>query len=202
MLQKKDIYGNVTTTKRYTTTQIISFFTAIGCLFLLHNGFSDNFAGYVISFLGIFIGLFTAINISIYERKDNMLANYQQKDQVDKARFKKIKNFLLQFSGLISYSILIGLAVVVLLLLVLLFDHSKDDIQKLTFIRSITQLNIKSALLFIKGACILAHRFFVIFFLCLFFFNTLYAISIYFSFLQSEYKNIRLKDERVAEKES
>lgn len=193
-LQKRDIAGRILTTNRYTDIQKISFFIALFSVIILKHGFSDNFAGYIISFLGIFIGLFTTIIISMYEKKDALIENYLQKDQVDKNRILRIKNYLLQFTALVSYSIIIALFIIVLLLLVLLSNRTQINIWDFTFVNPFTEFKWLFIWLFIQQCLICIHRFFIVYFLCMFFANTIFSISSYFSFLISEYKQIRLKD--------
>lgn len=57
-LQKVNINGDKLTGSRFTQTQLISIILSIGMLFLIKTGYSDNFAGYVISFLSILLVYF------------------------------------------------------------------------------------------------------------------------------------------------
>ncbi len=196
-LQKRNIAGQVLTTRKYTDTQKISIILAILGVAILKHGFSDSFAGYTISFLGIFIGLFTTIIISMYEKKDAIIENYLKTDQVDKNRIIKIRNYLLQFTALVSYSIIVALFVIVLLFIVLLSKKTQINIWDFNFINPFKEFKWTYAFLLLQQLLICLHRFFVIYFLCMFFANTIFSVSSYFSFLISEYKRIRLKDNHI-----
>ncbi len=197
-LQKVDITGRVLTTNKYTDIQKISFIIAILGVLILKRGFSDNFAGYTISFLGIFIGLFTTIIISMYEKKDTVIENYLKKDQIDKNRIIKIRNYHLQFTALVSYSIIVALFVIVLLFLVMLSKRTQINIWDFRFVNPFTEFRWSYVLLFIQQCLICLHRFLVLYFLSMFFANTIFSVSSYFSFLLSEYKRIRLKDNQIS----
>lgn len=201
-LQRHDIAGKLLTSKKYTDSQKISFGISIFLLLILKNGFTDNFAAYSITFLGIFIGLFTTIVISLYERKELLFEAYQKNNQIDNSRLKKVRNYFIQFTGLISYSILIALFTTILLLLVLLFPETQENLWKYHFIKSIGELQLISLWIFLRNSLLILQRFVTVYLLCRFFLITLYAISSYFSFLISEYKRVKLKtrkDEEIIE---
>jgi hypothetical protein len=150
-LQKTDIDGRVITTKKYTQTQKIGFLLSVGLLFVIHDGFSDEFAGYIISFLSIFIGLFATIVISLFDKsntlkeklveenlaRENNTANYNEI-----ARLKKKKNYLIQFTGLTSYAIYIAICIIILLLFTLLHDLFKENITSYHAIKNWSEINL------------------------------------------------------------
>src|SRR5688572_17776905 len=114
-LQKVDIKGKVVQKRKFTDTQIISLVIAIISLFILPRGFSENFAGFTISFLGIFVGLFTTIVISLHDKSKSLFIDYPMANEKEKARTKIVRNYMVQFTGLTSYSILLALVLVILL---------------------------------------------------------------------------------------
>ena len=126
-LQKIGIDGKVSTEKRFTTIQKFAIILSIFSIAILNNGFSDNFAGFIIGFLGIFIGLFTSIVISVFDSK-KILTKVEKASSLEKARLKKVRNYLVQFTGLTSYSIYIALIIIILLSIVLLDIGLNDDI--------------------------------------------------------------------------
>lgn len=127
-----------------------------------------------------------------------MMGNYEDQLNLDKARIVKVKNFLVQFSGIISYSILLALVLIVLLIPILLFKQVNQNITSYSFIRSAKEINIISIWHFIKASILVLHRFFIINLLCNFFASTLYGVTSYFSFLKSEYKNINVGDKHLS----
>jgi len=190
-LERSDIAGKSIKQRKFTDTQIISLLLSCLSFVLLKHGFTDNFAEYTIAFLGIFIGLFTTLLITLFDKKDNIVLRFREsEDETEKARLIKAKNYFFQFTGLISYSILIALILTLLLLSVLLFPATKINLWHLKFVNSIT---LFSVILFIKAGLIIVSRFLTAYLLCRFLALTLYALSSFFSFLLSEYRQIRLK---------
>ena len=191
-LQKHGIDGHPTTTRRFTTMQIIAMLTAIAASVFLNTGFSENFAGFIISFLGIFIGLFTSIVISIFDKRKVLTEKNQEASEVEKQTLKKIKNYFIQFTGLTSYSILLAIAIIILLSLVLIHSSFRTDIYNYYLIDSIDELSFIKVVNFIKVSTLVIHRFFIVYFLVNFFTIITYSITSYFSFLQSEYKKLKI----------
>lgn len=193
-LQKLDIAGNRTTSNRFTTMQILSFVVASISTILLNTGFSDNFAGFVIGFLGIFIGLFASIIVSSFDRSKDILEVSETIDQLERVRMTKVRNHLVQFNGLTSYSIILAIFIILLLALVLLHPIFKLDIFEYKLIQSWKALiQIRPILTFFGISILVFHRFLVIFLLINFFSITVYSLSSYFSFLQSQYKQPKSK---------
>lgn len=191
-LQKKNVDGKLTTTKRFTTMQIIALVLAIVAIFFLDEGFTENFAGFVIGFLGIFIGLFASIVISTFDKRQSLFDTGEIISDVEKETLKKVKNYFIQFTGLTSYSILLAIAVIILLSLVLLHSIFRTDIFTFYLVDSISDINLKSIFIFFKVLFLILHRFLIVYFLVNFFTITIYSITSYFSFLQSEYKKMKL----------
>lgn len=197
-LQKVDITGTVSTKKTFTQTQILSIVLSVGAIYLIKTGFSDNFAGYVISFLSIFIGLFSSIVISLFDKSSSLSDKFFQEKAKEEshtanhdeiARLKKIRNYLVQFTGLTSYAIFLAICIIVLLLLTLLHDFFKQDITTYSLIKKLSDLNKKTVFNFFKVFSLLSHRFLISYFLLNFFVINLYAVTSYFSYISSEYKN-------------
>jgi hypothetical protein len=189
-LQKRDINGNVLTKNWLTQTQIISIVLAGISVFILHTGFTDNFSGYTISFLGIFVGLFTSIIISMYDKSKNLMDRYNEKDEIDKAKTKQIRNYLVQFTGLTSYSILLALFCIVLLLISLSHNALKNDLRSFVFVHRYTEISLTNIKLLLEAVILIIYRFSVVYMLSNFFIITTFSITSYFTFLLSEYKKL------------
>ena len=190
-LQKFDITGAQLTKKWFTDTQLFSLLAS--CLFvtLLPQGLTENFSEYAIAFLGIFVGLFTNIIISLYEKSKNIYVDYDKKNNNEKARIEVLRNYLVQFTGLTSYSIILALFAVILLLGVLLFPITRIDIRSFKFVQSFSEINIITISNFVKVFILIIFRYSIFYLLLNFFIITLFATSSYFSFLLSEYNNLK-----------
>lgn len=187
-LQKRNINGETLTSRRFTNMQIVIIVVSAFALLIIPRGFTDNFAGFVISFLGIFIGLFTNIIIWMYDKSRSLFENYITKDEIEKVKVKQIKNYMVQFTGLTSYSILISILIIVLLLVTLATNSISVDINKYSLITDFKKLSFYNIVLFLKMSLILIYRFSIIYFLLLFFIITTFSTTSYFSFLMTEYK--------------
>jgi hypothetical protein len=194
-LQKVNIAGKQTTTHRWSHTQLISFGLAIALCLLLPTGINDNFAEYAIAFLGIFVGLFTSVLISLYEKGQQLYVNFKEKSNLEKARINLLRNYLVQFTGLTAYSIILALLAVALLLGILLFPGQRLNIWTYRPITSWQTFNWRTVGNFIRLMGTVGFRFVVFSLLLNFFAVTLFALSSYFSFLLSEYKKIGLSTE-------
>ena len=190
-VQKRSIVGKVTTKHWFTGTQIASIFIAILITVAAPRGFSNDFSGYIISFLGIFIGLFSSIVISMQDKSISLYQDWSTKTVVEKMRARKVRNYIVQFTGLTSYSILLALVVVILLSATLLSPKFQIDLRRFSFI-SLEKIEFYNILT--GGGVILLylHRLITLYFLANIFFITIYSTTSYFSYLQSEYKKIKI----------
>lgn len=195
-LQRYDITGKKLTRWKFTQIQLIAIFLSALVLFAYPMGYSHAFAGYTISFLGIFIGLFTSVIITMFDKKDTFFKDYKGADQIEKSDIKKIKNYFLQFTGLTSYSIFIALLIVLLLTINLLNEELKLNPFEYHFV-SVDEINYLSVIIFFKIFFTVCYRFLVAYLLLIFFAITIYSITSYFSFLFSEYKKIKLHDNEI-----
>lgn len=191
-LQKHDINGKPLTSKRFTDTQTISMLISLASIFILNKGFSENFAGFTISFLGIFVGLFSSIVITMYDKRHSIIGDYNSKTIDQQTQTIRIKNYLVQFTGLTAYSILIAIVLIILLSFVLLHDVTKVNLYNYTFV-NLKEIDWKSIGYFIKNAIVITYRYYTTYLLLNFFFITLFSTTSFFSFLSSEYKEIKLK---------
>jgi hypothetical protein len=191
-LRNKDITGKELTHKKFTHTTLLSISFSVASIFILKEGFSDNFAGYTIAFLGIFIGLFTTILISIEAKRDSMFKDFNSLTSVEQGRLLKVKNHFTQFSAIVSYSIIIALFVAFLLLITLAIKQTHQNIFNYHF-ASYNQWNFSAIVRFFWATGLIIYRAVVVYFLSSFFFNTLYSLSSYFSLLISENRRFKLK---------
>ena len=196
-LQRVDINGQILTSSRFTQTQLISGFLALIYVFVSKAGFSESFAGYVISFLSIFIGLFSSIVISLFDKSFDLKERYlnqnakaanNAEDPSEIVQIKKARNYLKQFTGLTSYAIYKAICIISLLLLTLLTEFFNNDISSYKIIRSISDITFKSGIIFLNCAAVYLYRFLVIYLLINFFVITLYAVTSYFSYILEVYK--------------
>jgi hypothetical protein len=187
-LQRFDINGKELVRGRFSSIQIFSILFSIATLWLLPRGFSVDFAGYTIAFLGIFTGLFSSIVVSLYDQSSAMFEKYPEMEQLEKLRVKQVRNYLVQFTGLTAYAILIATALVILLSIVLLSERTTANLLNYRLVSNLGEINLNSLICFGKVAILIFHRVLTTYLLLSFFTITIFATSSYFAFLLSEYE--------------
>src|ERR1041385_310309 len=145
-LQKVDMNGQETTTNKFTNMQLVALALAIAGIFALTRGFPDDFVRDIVVLLGIFIGLFTGAVISLHDKSKDLYTGYNEKGQIEKSQTIKINNYLIQFTGLTAYAILLALATIILLIFNLLFEGFKLNIWEYGFVSKFKDIDRESIL--------------------------------------------------------
>lgn len=193
-LQKVDINGHVITTRKFTQMQSLAAIAALSSLYFLPNGFPEKFAGYTITFLGIFIGMFSASIIALNNWRTRLEVKPETSD-IELIDLKKSRNHMVQFTGLTAYGIVMALIVIILMLFSLAHSGFSKHICSYEPVRSFSEISFESIKNFIKILIIVLHRFFAVYFYANFFTITSYSITSYFSHLISDYKKIKLDND-------
>lgn len=173
-----------------SATLIISYF--------MENGFSDDFVGYIISALSIFVGLFLTLIISVFD-KFQKLNLKELKDKENKgeivisAKIKtsliQRKNYFKQFSSLTSYSIIISIFCIFLLSISLLTDFFKLNLTEFVFAEKITT---KSIILFFKLSAVYVYRLVILYLLTNFLLIVIYAVTSIYNLFIMELDEVKL----------
>ncbi|MBS3915829.1 MAG: hypothetical protein KG003_15140 [Bacteroidetes bacterium] len=187
-LQRVNINGKKVKQTWLFSTRFLSVLFAILLIFLTPSGFTNDFAGYTISFLAIFVGLFSSIVIALHDKNSNLSDGYSDLDSTQRARIKQKKNYLIQFTGLTSYAILLAIVIIILLLFVLFRDFDEINIRNYVWCKSIKEISSRNVTLFFKLLLSVLYRFCVYNLLINFFAITLYATTSYFSFVLAGYR--------------
>jgi len=107
--------------------------------FVIYEFINEDFAGYVISSLSIFVGLFTSVLILIFDKYLSMKKIYEEtvnpSSNVTVSQ-KKIRNFSMQFVFISLESLLIAVTLIALLLLPLMFkDRYPENVFSYFFVK-------------------------------------------------------------------
>jgi len=107
--------------------------------FVIYEFINEDFAGYVISSLSIFVGLFTSVLILIFDKYLSMKKIYEEtvnpSSNVTVSQ-KKIRNFSMQFVFISLESLLIAVTLITLLLLPLMFkDRYPENVFSYFFVK-------------------------------------------------------------------
>lgn len=152
----------------------------------IKKGFSNEFSGYIISGLSLFIGIFFTFILELYNKFNNIDFN-QYKRSVNEEKFPlgvRLKNYFKKITVLSLYSIIISIICILLLSCSLLFEtYLQQEISICYVIK-----HWKSPSFYF----IFIYRSIVLYFLFDFLLITLFLVSSFYDFIISEYENIKL----------
>lgn len=201
--EKHDVNGTIICHGRLTKLHVLAIVLGALAPFTIGNGFSDEFAGYTVGFLGIFVGLFASIVLSLYDKRIQILNEIRDREfnplsqgervevsSVVNQRLIKSKNYLKQFTALTSVSILLAFFLIISLLLSLLFKPLSLNLYEHYLITDSNDISWSSVWTGFKLTVASAHRAVTIYLLTRFFLISLYSISSYFAFLNSQFKKL------------
>lgn len=156
--------------------------------YFMQGGFNDEFAGYVVSGLSLFAGLFFSFVLMMFDKFRGI--DFESfRDNAREVRLGiRLKNYYKKSTALSFYIILLSL-LCVLLLSASLFDM-KISIGKVSSdFPLVTQVFVV-----LKGVGGFLYRATTIYFLLNFLWITLYLIASFYDYVESEYDKVRLKD--------
>ena len=155
----------------------------------LSNGFSENFAGYIVAGLSLFAGLFFSFILMLFDRFQKI--DFEPYKLENNARMTpigvRLKNYYKKATTLSFYIILLALLCIVLLSLSLL------DISVFDFISVREDSMILMLLQTIKKGSALLYRGVTMYFLLDFLWITLYLTATFHNYIFSEYEKVKLK---------
>lgn len=164
--------------------------------FVIYEFINEDFAGYVISSLSIFVGLFTSVLILIFDKYLSMKKIYEETVNPSSnvtASQKKIRNFSMQFVFISLESLLIAVTLIALLLLPLLFkDRYLENVFSYFFVK-FEDWNRSNITTFFVNALSCVSRIFIVMLLYKFIKYLFYIFGSLGAFLLGVFKNnIRL----------
>lgn len=126
LIEPRGFIEPVLTRKSFVKSNLLNFTISLVFSFLFFQFINDDFAGYVISSLSIFVGLFTSVLILIFDKYLNQKKEYdllQNPSSILNLEQKKLRNFSTQFVFISLESLLIALTLIALLLIPLLLKE-------------------------------------------------------------------------------
>jgi hypothetical protein len=175
----------------FTRIQWLLIIIAILVSIFIKKGFSDEFAGYIISGLSLFVGLFFTFLITLYDKfKSIDFSQYHKSVNENNNKIGiKLKNFFTKISVLTLYSVLISIISILLLSVTLLFSEINYTIDFCYFLQAIKQKEIYDIL---KTIFVFSYRVVTLYFLLDFLLITIYINSSFYDFIISEYNKVKL----------
>lgn len=151
---------------------------AITLTYYLKKGFSDAFVSYVSSILSILVGLFiTAIIFSFdkfYKKLDDKELETANSTQI--LLDKQAYNYSKQFAYITGYNIVLCIFTIILLSFSTLFGSTMStNVFEYEFV--FQNIDIVSIKLFLSAVFILSQRFFVLYWISVVVYNTLFIVS-------------------------
>ena len=160
--------------------------------FFLYKFINDHFAGYVISALSIFVGLFTSILIMIFDKflaQKKSFEDLKYPNADENVNQLKLKNFSRQFVFVTLESLLIALSLIALLLIPLLLkENYLNDITDYEFSK-FSNYNLLTLKCFLINSISLLSRLLIILLLYKFIKYLFFIFGALGAFLLGVFKN-------------
>ena len=191
--QNIDVNGKYTVPRLYfSNIQWVIIGISIASIFLIKNGFNNDFVGYIIASLSIFVGLFLTLILTVFDKFEKTDFGKKNKSEKEKVSLIKKKNFFKQFTALTSYSILISLACILLLSTSMLSEVFSRNVFEYAFVTDINEATKEEVLAFITNISIVLHRLIIVYLFVDFLLMVLYALSSIYNYISIEYdkKNV------------
>lgn len=126
LIEPQGFIEPVLTRKSFIKSNLLNFTISFVFSFLFFQFINDDFAGYVISSLSIFVGLFTSVLILIFDKYINQKKEFdaiKNPSAIANVEQHKLRNFSTQFVFISLESLLIALTLIALLLIPLLLKE-------------------------------------------------------------------------------
>ena len=167
----------------FSPLQLVAILLAVSFLFIQPKGlFHENLIDYVLSSLSILTGIYLSLIVFIYDKYKTI-----KFDGMSETKHIRTWNFYYQLNSLTSYSILIAILVIGIMISTLLFGK-ETNIFDYAFTSHIT---FDSVVLFLKLSLIVLLRFSFIYFLFDFFILCVHIVSGIFQFVSSDMNESR-----------
>ena len=176
----------------FTKIQFVFIAISILLLFLLPKGFSSDFAGYVISGLSLFVGLFFTYVLTLLDKINAVdFSKYHKAVNADKYPIGvRLKNYFKKITVLSHYAILLSIVCILLLSATLLFEqHITMNIDICSLFCTIRCCYISDI---IVNTLILFYRLIITYFLLDFLLITIYLVASSYDYIFSELNKIKL----------
>ena len=175
----------------FTKTQWFFILTSIVGVHFIPKGFSNDFAGYTISGLFLFVGILFTFVLTLYDKFRNIdFSEYNNEINEEKNKEGiRLKNFFKKITTLTLYSAVLSIVCVLLLAVTLIFPQMNVEIQYGLIFESIKRGQI---CVLAKHIPLVIYRCFLVYFLLNFALITVYIISSFYDYIISEINKIKL----------
>lgn len=177
--ERTDINNNTNTSfKAKYLVKIVFALISIVLVLLLEKGFSDSFVSYISSALSILVGLFITALIFSFD-KFYEPSNTENPNSRIKLWETQAYNYAKKFAYITSYTIVLSIFCLVLLVLSALFQNEMQlNVFELSFcFDCLSSENLDWLKLFGLGAFVIIQRILVLYWLLRIMYNTLFIVS-------------------------
>jgi hypothetical protein len=174
----------------FTNYQLILIVISIVFIFLSNKGFSNEFAGFAITGLSLFVGVFFTFVLTLYSKFQTIDFEKYKSNTSLLPIGVRLKNFYTKVTVLSLYTILLALICIVLISITLLFDFFKFDLSTTTFVINKDSIDF---VLTLKSILIISYRGITMYFLLNFILIAVYLIGALYDFIISDYQKVKLK---------
>jgi hypothetical protein len=169
-----------------TVVQWILLCSSIIAYYFFNNGLNNEFVGYIINALSIFIGLFLTLILSVFD-KFKSLEYASQATELDEEYRTQRTNFFKQFTALTSYAIVIAVLCILLLSITFATEKFKLNIFHESFISSSFGIIIINTVKLTKLFIVAIYNVSIIYFLLDFLLIVIYAVTSMHTYMMIEY---------------
>jgi hypothetical protein len=174
----------------FTKMQWFFILVSIGSIFFTSKGFSDSFAGYIISGLSLFVGVLFSFTLTLFDKFKSIDFSEYKKEISEEKNINgiKLKNFFKKITVLTLYSAILSTACIILLAIVLIIPEINIEISYCSLFGNI-KIHFCTLM---KVFFITLYRCCLVYFLLDFVLITVYIISSFYDYIISEINKVKL----------
>ena len=175
----------------FTFLQIMIIIVSILISLFTKEGINSNFAGFIISALSLFVGIFFTFLLTLYDKFKNIdFSKYlKTKDIYENTKGIKLKNFFKKITVLSLYAVVLCIVSIILLGATFIFS----ELNVPTFIiNKLKAVENPCDFLLIQTITLKIYKVVTFYFLFDIILITFYLITSFYDFLISEYDSVKL----------
>lgn len=176
----------------YTTAQWILLILSVLIVVLRTSSISEDFAGYIISGLSLFVGLLFTIVVSLFDKFNNIDFKAYNKD-VNADLYPKgvrLKNYFKKTIILTLYTAILAIVCILMLSITLLFEIMSEEVD---IVEICTNYCMYKWHVLVLSGLLSVYRVILFYFLLNFIYITKQLITSFFDYMVSEIDNVKLK---------
>lgn len=176
----------------YTTTQWILLILSVLIVVLRPSSISEDFAGYIISGLSLFVGLLFTIVVSLFDKFNNIdFEAYNKNVNADLyPKGVRLKNYFKKTIILTLYTAIMAIVCILMLSITLLFEIMSEEVD---IVEICTNYGMYKWHVLVLSGLLFVYRVILFYFLLNFIYITKQLVSSFYDYMVSEIDSVKLK---------